>query len=90
MSGDLPNLAPAMNPSMYPSMLNNLPVKFFAQSLPAGLSSSDNYFLRSHGGGFALAKSKTDAPLNTIPKPAGAPSDLVMAFPAFNTCPFVS
>jgi hypothetical protein len=40
--------------------------------------------------GFALAKSKTDAPLTNIGKPSSMPTDLVMAFPAFNTCPFVS
>jgi hypothetical protein len=49
------------------------------------------YFLRAVGSkGFSLSKSKTEPPLTSIPKPSTMPSDLVMAFPAFNTCPFQS
>jgi hypothetical protein len=69
---------------------NSIPVKFFAQALPSGLKSTSSYYLRAHGTGLALGDTLSAAPLSSISQPSPFPTDLVMAFPAFNSCPFVS
>jgi hypothetical protein len=38
----------------------------------------------------ALADTLSAAPLSSVSQPSPFPADLVMAFPAFNSCPFVS
>jgi len=68
--------------------LNNVPVKFAAQSLPVGLSSTITYYLRAHGSGFALAVDMSSPPIRTVTKPATMPTDLMMTMPVFNSCPF--
>jgi len=74
--------------------LHNVPVKLFAQTLPGGLTSTATYYLRvfpsSRGNGFALAASLSDPPLLNIVIPATIPTDLVIAMPAFDSCPFQS
>lgn len=70
--------------------LNNVPVKVFAQTLPGGLSSTATYYLRVFPSGFALAASLSDPPLLNIVIPATIPTDLVIAMPAFDSCPFQS
>jgi len=83
---------PQFGPQVSKNILNNVPVKFFAQSLPQGLDSSTTYSLRPHGTGFAIASSSSASPLSPFFPPAApmAVGNLVLFLSLFNSCPFQS